>query len=324
MTNALTVDVHLDPDWFERTLRADVLEGLTGSFKELPPKWFYDDRGSALFDQITRLDEYYPTEAERTILRARADEIAITSGADTLVELGSGTADKTRVLLDAMARIGRLDRYVPFDVSEGILRSSSLELITEYPGLRVEGVVGDFEHHLDQVPGGGRRVIALLGGTIGNFGPVGRKALLTDVVSGMQRGDTFLLGTDLVKDTGRLVAAYDDSQGVTAEFNKNVLHVLNRRLNADFEPDRFEHVARFDDTDEWMDLRLRSLEDQTVRIADLDLDVHFARGEEMRTEISAKFRRDGVAKELAAVGLELERWWTDPAGDYALSLSSLR
>ncbi len=320
----LTVDVHLDPEWFDRTLRQDVLDGLTSEFKELPPKWFYDDRGSALFDEITRLDEYYPTEAERTILRSRADEIAIATGADTLVELGSGTADKTRVLLDAMSRFGLLECYVPFDVSEGILRASSVELLTEYPGLRIHGVVGDFEHHLADIPTGGTQVIALLGGTIGNFGPISRKALLTDIVSTMHPGDQFLLGTDLVKDPSRLVAAYDDSRGITAEFNKNLLHVLNHRLGADFDPTRFEHVARFDDTDEWMDLRLRSLEDQTVRVADLDLDVHFARGEEMRTEISAKFRRSGVVSELAAVGLTLERWWTDPQGDYALSLSTLR
>jgi len=321
MTEHLRIDSHLDADYFERTLREDVLDGLTGELKELPPKWFYDDYGSQLFDAITRLEEYYPTEAERRILRDRADEIARISHADTLVELGSGTADKTRVLLDAMTSEGSLKRFVPFDVSEGILRSSSLELLDEYPGLQIHGVVGDFERHLGEIPHGGRRLTALLGGTVGNFPPTARKGLLTDIVSGMQPGDTFLLGTDLVKDRTRLVQAYDDSQGVTAEFNKNVLRVLNRRLGADFDLDAFEHVARFDEEDEWMDLRLRSLVDQDVHFAALDLDVHFDAGEELRTEISAKFRRERVASELAAVGLDLIEWWTDPRGDYALSLS---
>jgi L-histidine N-alpha-methyltransferase len=318
------IDSHLDADYFDRTLRSDVINGLTADFKELPPKWFYDDRGSELFDEITRLEEYYPTEAERSILRDRADDIAAVSGADTLVELGSGTADKTRVLLDAMTRTGQLKRFVPFDVSEGILRSSSTALLAEYPGLEIHGVVGDFEQHLDKIPTGGRRVTALLGGTVGNFGPIERKGLLTDIARGMVSGDWLLLGTDLVKDRNRLVAAYDDSLGVTAEFNKNVLHVLNRRLDADFVVENFEHVARFDETDEWMDLRLRSLVDQDVRISALDLDVHFDEGEEMRTEISAKFRRAGVEAELSAVGLDLVNWWTDERGDYALSMSRVR
>ena len=324
MTDALRIDTHLDADYFERTLRADVLDGLTSEFKELPPKWFYDDLGSELFDEITRLEEYYPTEAERSILHARAADVARISGADTLVELGSGTADKTRVLLDAMTATGQLTRFIPFDVSEGILRSSSEELLQEYPGLSIHGVVGDFEQHLDQIPRGGRRVTALLGGTVGNFGPRERKGLLTDIARGMESGDMFLLGTDLVKDERRLVAAYDDARGITAEFNKNVLRVLNRRLGGNFDLDGFEHVARFDHDDEWMDLRLRSLADQDVHLAELDLDLHFAAGEEMRTEISAKFRRAGVEAELAAVGLDLVEWWTDARGDYALSLSRVR
>ena len=324
MTDALRIDNHLDADYFERTLRSDVLNGLTAEFKELPPKWFYDDLGSELFDEITRLEEYYPTEAERSILRARAADVARLSDADTLVELGSGTADKTRVLLDAMTATGQLRRFVPFDVSEGILRSSSEQLLDEYPGLRIHGVVGDFEEHLDQIPTGGRRVTALLGGTVGNFGPRERKGLLTDIARGMQSGDMFLLGTDLVKEEGRLVAAYDDARGITAAFNKNVLRVLNRRLGGDFDLDGFEHVARFDHDDEWMDLRLRSLRDQDVHLTELDLDLHFAAGEEMRTEISAKFRRSGVEAELASVGLDLIEWWTDERGDYALSLSRVR
>lgn len=320
-TPNVVVDNYLDAGYFDRNLRRDVLDGLTAEFKELPPKWFYDDHGSALFEQITQLEEYYPTEAERSILLDHADEIARTSGADTLVELGSGAADKTRVLLDALDAAGNLRRFVPFDVSEGILRSSSTELVADYPGLEVHGVVGDFEHHLDRIPSAGRRLIALLGGTIGNFAPVTRKGFLSEIASEMKPGDHFLLGTDLVKDRARMITAYDDPHGVTAAFNKNVLSVLNGRLGADFDLDRFEHVARFDETDEWMDLRLRSLVDQDVYIADLDLTVHFDAGEEMRTEISAKFRRDGVTRELAAVGLDLTHWWTDPRDDYALSLS---
>ncbi len=317
----LRIDNYLDADYFDRSLRSDVLNGFDSDFKELPPKWFYDDHGSQLFEEITRLEEYYPTEAERSILRTHAAEIVALSGADTLVELGSGAADKTRVLLDALRDAGQLERFVPFDVSEGILRSSSEAILAEYPGIEVHGVVGDFERHLDKIPTTGRRMTALLGGTIGNFNPHERKGFLTEIVAGKNPGDTFLLGTDLVKDHDRLVLAYDDPYGVTAAFNKNVLTVLNTRLNANFDVDQFEHVARFDADREWMDLRLRSLVDQDVRIEDLDLDVHFDAGEEMRTEISAKFRKAGVEQELATVGLELVGWWTDERGDYALSVS---
>ena len=319
--SGLQIDNYLDADYFERSLRSDVINGFDNDFKELPPKWFYDDHGSRLFEEITRLEEYYPTEAERSILRTHAGDIVALSGADTLVELGSGAADKTRVLLDALRDAGQLERFVPFDVSEGILRSSSEAILQEYPGIEVHGVVGDFERHLDKIPTHGRRMTALLGGTVGNFNPNERKGFLTEIVAGKNPGDTFLLGTDLVKDHDRLVLAYDDPYGVTAAFNKNVLTVLNNRLNANFDIDQFEHVARFDVDREWMDLRLRSLVDQTVRIEDLDLDVHFDADEEMRTEISAKFRKAGVERELATVGLELVGWWTDERGDYALSLS---
>lgn len=321
MTNVPRIEVHLDDAWAERALRADVADGLTASPKELPPKWFYDDRGSGLFDEITRLDEYYPFRREREILRREASAIASLSAADTLIELGSGTSEKTRLLLDAMHDGGRLARYVPFDVSEGFLRTSAAEVAAEYPGVEVVGVVGDFEHHLTDLPAGGRRMVALLGGTIGNFDPPTRKAFLGDVTSGLRPGDSFLLGTDLVKDPGRLVAAYDDARGVTAEFNRNVLAVVNRELAADFDLDAFEHVALWDDANEWIEMRLRALTDQRVRIADLDLDVAFAAGEEMRTEISAKFRPEGVEAELADVGLELAGWWTDARGDFALSLA---
>jgi L-histidine Nalpha-methyltransferase len=315
------VDVLMGPDDLERALRADVRRGLTATPKELPPKWFYDDRGCELFDAITRLPEYYPTERERQILSTHAAEIVTASGADTLVELGSGTSDKTRVLLDALTAAGQLKRFGPFEISETTLRAAAAAIEVEYPGVEVHAVVGDFERHLGQLPKGDRRLIAFLGGTIGNFAPAERKRFLADLADGMNPGDRFLLGTDLVKDVDRLEAAYDDAQGVTAAFNLNVLAVVNRELDADFELDQFVHVARFDRTEEWIEMRLRSLIDQTVRVESLGLTVEFAQGEEMRTEISAKFRRAGVEAELADAGLRLERWMTDPAGDFALSLS---
>ena len=220
-----------------------------------------------------------------------------------------------------MADAGLLERFVPFDVSEGILRRTSDDLLAEYPGMSIHGVVGDFEQHLGTIPRGGTRLIALLGGTIGNFPPESRGRFIADIAASMDTGDCFLLGTDLVKDIDRLELAYDDPQGVTAAFNKNVLNVMNRELAADFDLDQFAHDSFFDTTNEWIDIGLRSLTDQTVRIEDLDLTVQFAEGERMRTEISAKFRREGVERELAEAGLRLAEWMTDERGDYALSLS---
>jgi L-histidine N-alpha-methyltransferase len=324
VTERITIEVHLTADDITAALRRDVWEGLSSSPKTLPPKWFYDDVGCELFDKITRLDEYYPTEREREILRLEAPAIAEAAGADTLVELGSGTSDKTRTLLDAMTATGELRRFIPFDVAAGTLEGACSALAAEYPNLRFHGVVGDFDHHLDRIPGGGNRLVAFLGSTIGNFAPAERAAFLRDLAATLEPGEHLLLGTDLVKDVGRLEAAYDDASGVTAAFNRNVLHVVNRELDADFDVDRFEHVAFFDTTNEWIEMRLRSTADQQVRIADLDLDVTFETGEEMRTEISAKFRRAGVEAELDAAGFELERWMTDAAGDFALSLAVRR
>jgi L-histidine Nalpha-methyltransferase len=302
-------------------LVTDVLAGLVAVPRTLPPKWFYDARGSELFDQITRLPEYYPTGAERSVLRARSGEVAALTGADTLVELGSGTSDKTRLLLDALRRAGTLRRFVPFDVDPTVLERAGRAIAAEYPGVAVHAVAGDFERHLGELPVLGRRLVAFLGSTIGNLEPVARGAFLADVRAGLRPGDAFLLGTDLVKDVGRLVAAYDDPAGITAEFNKNVLAVLNRELAADFELDAFEHVARWDDEREWIEMRLRSVTDQRVRVGDLGLDLTLTAGEEVRTEVSAKFRFEGVRAELAAAGLELIRWWTDPRGDFAVSLA---
>jgi L-histidine Nalpha-methyltransferase len=315
------VDVHLAPGDVDAALRDDAACGLTSTPKELPPKWFYDERGSQLFDDITRLPEYYPTRTERAILVQWADTIAAVCEADTLVELGSGTSEKTRLLLQALEGAGCLRRFAPFDVSEVTLCNAADAIARELPGLEVHAVVGDFERHLDRLPGGGTRLVAFLGGTIGNLDPPARARFLEQLATGMAPGDMLLLGTDLVKDPGRLEAAYDDLDGVTAAFNRNVLHVLNRELDADFAPDRFAHVARWDADNEWIEMRLRAHGTQHVRLATLDLGVEFADGEEMRTEISSKFRREGVERELAAAGLELAHWWTDPAGDFALSLS---
>jgi L-histidine N-alpha-methyltransferase len=317
----VTVDVHLGPEELRAALRSDVATGLTSTPKELPPKWFYDERGSNLFDEITRLPDYYPTRCERSILDARAGEVARLSGADTLIELGSGTSEKTHLLLDALAGEGRLERIVAFDVSEATLRQAAAALAGEYPDVAVHAVVGDFERHLPTLPRGGRRLVAFLGGTIGNLAPKQRAQFLSELAAVLEPGDSLLLGTDLVKDTARLEAAYDDPGGVTADFNRNVLRVVNRELGADFVPEGFDHVARFDPDEEWIEMWLRSPAPQQVRVAALDLSVSFQAGEAVRTEISAKFRRPGVEAELGDADLALARWWTDADGDFAVSLS---
>ncbi|WP_338702792.1 L-histidine N(alpha)-methyltransferase [Streptomyces sp. Q6] len=309
----------LPEDATDAALRADVLHGLTRSPKTLPPKWFYDARGSELFDEITTLPEYYPTRAEREILIARAPEIAAATGARTLVELGSGSSDKTRHLLDAFAA---LTTYVPVDVSESALRGAARTLLAERPTLAVHALVADFTAALALPATPGPRLVAFLGGTIGNLLPVERAAFLASVRALLSPGDFFLLGTDLVKDEATLVAAYDDAAGVTAAFDKNVLSVVNRELGADFDLDAFDHVARWNASQEWIEMRLRSSAAQTVKIPALDLAVDFTAGEELRTEVSAKFRRDGVRDELALAGLDLAHWWTDEAGRFALSLST--
>ncbi|WP_327351719.1 L-histidine N(alpha)-methyltransferase [Streptomyces sp. NBC_01304] len=307
----------LPEDATDADLRADVLAGLTQSPKTLPPKWFYDARGSALFEQITALDEYYPTRAEREILLARADEIAAATGARTLIELGSGSSDKTRHLLDALTD---LQTYVPVDVSETALRQAGHGLIAQRPALQVHALIADFTRGLALPDTPGPRLLAFLGGTIGNLVPAERAAFFSSVRSLLAPGDSLLLGTDLVKDEATLVAAYDDAAGVTAEFNKNVLSVINRELDADFDPAAFDHVAHWDREQEWIEMRLRARTAHTVKIPSLDLAVDFAAGEELRTEVSAKFREEGICAELAAVGLEPVKWWTDEAGRFALSL----
>jgi L-histidine Nalpha-methyltransferase len=318
----VTVDVRLTPDELHAALEADVRAGLTASPKTLPPTWFYDERGSRLFEAITELPEYYPTRTERALLERHAAEIVARAGADTLVELGSGTSEKTRLLLDAMAAAGSLEAFAPFDVSEQTLRDAAAAVSADYGDLPVHAVVGDFHRHLDALPTGGRRMVAFLGGTIGNLTPAERERFFFDLDAGLMRGDSLLLATDLVKDPDRLVAAYDDRAGVTAAFNRNVLQVLNNELGADFDPERFEHVARWNPDDRWIEMWLRSLDERSFHLAALDLSVRFRRGEALRTEISAKFTPEQVAKELWAGGFVVEATWTDPAGDYLLTLAT--
>jgi L-histidine N-alpha-methyltransferase len=316
-----TIDVLLTPEDLADALRRDAREGLTSTPKQLPPKWFYDERGSLLFDDITRLDEYYPTRRETEILEREASAIATRTSATTLLELGSGTSTKTRLLLDGLAAHGSLERIVPFDVCEPVLVGAGPELAARYAGVRVDAVVGDFEQHLGRLPMEGTTLIAFLGGTIGNLDPAGRAKFLAELTDQMAPGDWLLLGTDLVKDPARLVAAYDDAAGVTAEFNRNVLHVLNRELGGDFAPYRFEHVARWNREQQWIEMHLRAEGAQVARLAALGLEVAFEDGELLHTEISAKFTRARIEGELEAAGLELDQLLTDAAGDFAVTLS---
>jgi len=322
MRGTAVLDIHLTDDDADQSLRDDVRAGLTGTPKALPPKWFYDTRGSALFEEITELPEYYPTRTEATLLRRSVGEIAAVSGADMLVELGSGSSTKTRLLLDAFTRAGTLRSYVPQDVSESALRLAMDALAPDYPGLMLHGVVGDFTRHLDRLPRGTRRMVAFLGGTIGNLVPHERRTFLSRLRSVLAPGEQLLLGTGLVTDPAVMVPAYDDAAGVTAEFNRNVLHVLNRELGADFEVDTFAHVALWDAENEWIEMRLRATRASTVHIPALDLTVDFAEGEELRTEISAKFRREGVRGMLAETGFALTRWWADPDERFGLTLAA--
>ncbi|MEU9825423.1 L-histidine N(alpha)-methyltransferase [Micromonospora chersina] len=317
--SAEPLEIHLEEQDLGRSLREDVRAGLTATPKWLPPKWFYDARGSALFEEITRLPEYYPTRTERAVLAAHADDIAALTGAKTLIELGSGSSEKTRLLLDAFTRHGDLGTFVPLDVSVSALRQSTEQIAAAYPGLRVRGIVGDFTRHLDRLPTGGRRLVLFLGGTIGNLLPAERAEFLTAMRAALECGDWLLIGTDLVKDPSVIVPAYDDAAGVTAEFNRNVLRVINRELGADFDPAAFRHVAVWDPEHEWIEMRLRA--EHPARVHVLDLEVGFAAGEELRTEVSAKFRPEGIARELAAAGFVRQEFWTDPDGLFGVSLA---
>jgi L-histidine N-alpha-methyltransferase len=316
------LDVYLhDTDRIE-ALRADARTGLTAAPKWLPPKYFYDARGSELFEEITRLPEYYPTRAEREILTERATAIARVTGAKTLVELGSGSSEKTRLLLDALREHGTLGFFAPLDVSGAALHDAVGGLRTDYPDLHVRGIVADFVNHLELLPESGNRLVAFLGGTIGNFTPAERAPFLAELRAQLEAGEWFLLGADLVKDPAVLVPAYDDAAGVTAEFNRNVLRVLNRELDADFDAEAFSHVALWDPAQEWIEMRLRASRAMTVHLKALDLTIGFTQGEDLRTEVSAKFRHDGLAAELATAGFTLRHWWTDRAGRFGVALAT--
>jgi len=318
---AYTIDVHLSPEEVRSQMLADALEGLRGVEKSIPPVWFYDERGSRLFEEITQLPEYYPTRAERALLERHASSIAELSKADTLVELGAGACDKTRVLLTALQDTGSLSRYVPFDVSVEFLRGAATELSKEYDELDIHLVIGDFHQHLAEIPAQGRRMVAFLGGTIGNLNPAQRARFLFDLNCTMSSDDTLLLGTDLVKDPKRLVAAYDDAAGVTADFNRNVLHVLNEQLGGDFDPENFRHVAVWNGDEQWIEMRLRAQEAAEVSLAGAGITVRFDEGEDLLTEISAKFTPERVERELSEAGFVVEEMWGAEAGEFLLSLS---
>lgn len=318
---AYTIDVHLSPEEVRSQMLVDALEGLRGGEKSIPPVWFYDERGSRLFEEITQLPEYYPTRAERALLERHASSIAELSKADTLVELGAGACDKTRVLLTALQDTGSLSRYVPFDVSDEFLRGAATELSKEYDELDIHLVIGDFHQHLAEIPAQGRRMVAFLGGTIGNLNPAQRARFLFDLNCTMSSDDSLLLGTDLVKDPKRLVAAYDDTAGVTADFNRNVLHVLNEQLGGDFDPENFRHVAVWNEDEQWIEMRLRAQEAAEVSLAGAGITVHFDEGEDLLTEISAKFTPERVERELSEAGFVVEEMWGAEAGEFLLSLS---
>jgi L-histidine N-alpha-methyltransferase len=316
-----TIDVHLSPDDVAARMKSDALAGLLAAEKSIPPVWFYDERGSQLFEEITHLPEYYPTRAERALLETHAPMIAKLSMADTLVELGAGACDKTRVILDALEQAGTLARYVPFDVSDEFLRGAASSLSDEYEALAIHLVIGDFHQHLAEIPTEGRRMVAFLGGTIGNLNPAQRSRFLFDLNCTMSSDDTLLLGTDLAKDRQRLVSAYDDAAGVTAAFNRNVLHVLNQQLGGDFEPEHFRHVALWNEDEQWIEMRLRATVAQDVTLADAGISVHFDQGEDLLTEISAKFSPQGIETELTEAGFVVEGVWGADDGEFLLTLA---
>jgi L-histidine N-alpha-methyltransferase len=318
---AYTIDVHLTADEVRSQMRTDALTGLQGDEKSIPPVWFYDERGSRLFEEITQLPEYYPTRAERALLEEHASSIAEISKADTLVELGAGACDKTRVLLSALQEAGTLARYVPFDVSDGFLRDAATTLSDEFDAVDIHLVIGDFHQHLAEIPTEGRRMVAFLGGTIGNLDPKQRARFLFDLNCTMSSDDSLLLGTDLVKDRDRLVAAYDDAAGVTADFNRNVLHVLNEQLGADFDPALFRHVALWNEEEQWIEMRLRAGEATEVSLTGAGITVRFDEGEDLLTEISAKFTPDKVEEELHEAGFVLEDMWGVEEGEFLLTLA---
>jgi dimethylhistidine N-methyltransferase len=307
-------------DDIDAQLAGDVQAGLSNNPKALPSRWLYEGVGSELFERITHLDEYYPTRAERAILAEHASSVAVLSGATTVVELGSGASDKTTLLLDAFEQVGQLAAFVAVDVAEPVLRNSVAQLSHRYPRAAVTGLVADFGEDLLSMIQGSERLVAFLGGTIGNLAPTERRALLCHLAEFLDEDEHLLIGTDLVKDPCRLLAAYDDPGGVTAAFEKNVLRLVNSRLGANFDLDRFSYVVRWDPGAELIEMGLRSEGEQDVTVEALDFSVHFDDNEVLLTEISTKFTLSGIAEEISAVGFATVEQWLDPVGDYALTL----
>ncbi|WP_307789175.1 L-histidine N(alpha)-methyltransferase [Glycomyces salinus] len=320
--------VCLDEEDLGAALRFDARRGLTSHPKHLPMRLHYDGRGSALFNELTRQPEYYPTRCEREILTGRADRIAAAVGAAgdpvTVVELGAGSAEKIRVVLDELAAGGRLASFWPFDVAAGAVREVMIDLAAAYPGIELGGIVGDFTRHLEHLPdSGGPRLVGFLGGTFGNFTGMERRQFLQDLREALRPGDWFMVGADLVKDTEVILAAYNDAAGASAELNRNVLHVLNHRLDADFEPENFEHIAMWDSANSTIDMRLRALKPMRVDLAAIELDISFEVGEEIRTGISSKFGRGELEEELAAAGFVPEHCWRDAEDYFGLFLARI-
>ncbi len=316
------VDVLLDEADRREALHEATLQGLRDTQKHVPAIWLYDERGSLLFDEITRLPEYYLTRAEREVLEERAPEVASETRAETLVELGSGTSEKTRLLLDALVAQGTLSRFTPLDVSEEVLIASAHAIAREYPDVRVHAVVGDFERHLSALPAGERRLFVFLGSTIGGLTIAARERFLQAVATSLGAGDALLLGLDLVKDPARIEAAYSDSAGLSERFQRNGLANLDRELGSSFSRARFEHSAAWDPERELVDIGFRSVGAQVVAVPELGIEVAFADGELLRTGVSSKFRRGRIETELAAAGLVLLRWWTSSDGGYAVCLAA--
>lgn len=309
-----TIETRLTGEDHRHALEQDLRDGLASTPKRISPIWFYDERGSRLFEEITRLPGYYLTRAERGLLTGHAGQIAGQVEADTLVELGVGYAEKTQILIDAMVAAGGLERFVALDVSSEALLDAAQRLLTDHPSLEVHGVVADFNRHLAGLPGGRRRLFAFLGSTIGNLTPPRRRHFLGELASTMGDNDHLLLGCDLVKDESRLRAAYDDPDGVTADFNRNALRVINTRMQADFVPEAFDHVAVWNAAEGRMEMYLRAREPQHITIDRLDLEVRFETGEDLFTEVSTKFSPEQVTAELTDAGLAVTGDWRSPEG----------
>ena len=316
------VDVHLDSSGVLHTMADEVRAGLTATPKFLLPKYFYDETGSQLFEQITTLPEYYPTRVEQGLLAHIANELMATLRPLEMVELGSGSSTKTRLLLDAPSNPEHLALYIPFDVSASIVNETAEDLLEYYPFLSVHGVVGDFGPHLERIPAPlGHRLVLFLGSTIGNMHRDERIEFLAGVRAVLGHDGRLLLGVDLVKDVSILEAAYNDTQGVTAEFNRNILRVVNQGLHADFQPNSFTHRAFFNQEESRMEMHLVADFPQNVTVKDAGITLHMAQGEGIWTESSYKFTHDSTAEMLTAAGLRLDRWYTDEAGLLGLALA---